>query len=168
MLRSLGISALIGVYLVGVLLVDFAVWSGHNLPVLYAIPVLLVSLRWQPRYVLAIAAVTMALAIASIVLERPSLLIWPFTLSALLVVCFISVLISLRRHEELDRIRHEQEMIRAAENLRQPLTVVLGNAQLLERDQNLSETTIHRVRRIKQAAQRMAEGITALLNASSN
>lgn len=55
-LRTLGISALIGVYLVGVLLIDFAVWSGHNLPVLYAIPVLLMSLRWQPRYVLAIAS----------------------------------------------------------------------------------------------------------------
>lgn len=57
-------------------------------------------------------------------------------------------------------------MIRAAERLRQPLTVVLGNAQLLQREENLSETTIHCAKRIEQAAQHLAQGIMALLNAS--
>lgn len=168
MLRPFVISILIGVYLVGILLVDLTVWSGHNVPIFYAIPVLVVSLRSSPRTVLGTAFLTMTFAIGSIFLERPSLLIWPFSLSALLVVCFVSFFIALRRHEELERIRQEQAMIRAVEHLRQPLTIVLAYAQLLQREDDLPEKAVYRAQQIEHASHSLAQGITTLLSANSD
>ncbi len=125
-------------YLFIIFLLDIEVWPGYNLPIFYAIPVLVVAMFEPPRYVATIGVLTISLQILGLMYEHPTTDVWPFTMLGVVVVCIIAVWLAEQRQPAR---RREQALVRTQMTnraLRHRLLVLLGYMHLLELAPTLS------------------------------
>jgi signal transduction histidine kinase len=111
--------------------VDRVVWPDRVNYALYAIPMLLASLRWQPEAVLVWAIACLLLAIYDFSLTHDTTTHGAIGLAVLLVVALLALTHAFHRREALRTARRPQLVIDAVQRLRQPLAVIFGYAQLL-------------------------------------
>jgi signal transduction histidine kinase len=111
--------------------VDRVVWPDRVNYALYAVPMFLASLRWQPEAVLAWAVGCLLLAVCDSSLDHDTTMHGAIGLVVLLVVAFLALTHAFRHREALLKVRRQQEAIDTVQRLRQPLAVILGYAQLL-------------------------------------
>ncbi len=164
-------------------LVDLAVWPRRNLAILYAIPVLLGSLRLSPLQVTGIAAVAIVLDAVDAEMARDPVPTWPVTIPALVVVSAFGILVAVQR-DEIARRAREADDARAqvisahrnlqrflgmvAHDLRAPLSALTGCVEVLQSDWRTTPPTVRRkaVNGIARTAQRIERLSTDLLDAS--
>ncbi len=144
---------------------DLKVLPNHNMPILYAIAVLLASFTESVLLVITVSTVVIFLELFSIVVLRPEFVVWPLSFIALVVICYLALKVAsqrvLIRHEVQESEQLRRNLFRAAiaHDLRTPLTVILGRAEQLERDPRLPVPLRDRVGTIGQAAHRMRQAI---------
>lgn len=163
MWRDVAVFALALPYFVGVLLASLIVWPGHGLVVLDLLPVLVVALRKPPRFVMTMTGLAILVDIVGLLLEtstRPSRI---ESIAAVMVVGYFAVVFATGRHEAIERAARQEEMIRTAERMRQPLTVILTSAQLLLAKENLSAGARGRAEAVERAAKALKASIGELL-----
>ncbi len=123
------------VVLIGLLgalfLLDRLYLPGHNLAVLYVLPILLASRFQPPRTTILICCVALVLDVIGSLIQAPPSSVWPLTLVGLVIIAGLAVDGSIRRQLESTRDRELHRRIALAEQIRQPLTIVLGRAQYL-------------------------------------
>ncbi len=146
-MRQIPLIVLLLIVQVTIATVDLVLWPRRNLAVLYAIPVLIGSLRLSPLQVTGIAAVAVIADTLDAGITRDPLQSWPITIPALVIVCIFGILLAVQRGEiarravEADDARAQatiahQSLQRflgmVAHDLRAPLTVLLGCVEVLE------------------------------------
>lgn len=130
---------IVGIALLTVACLDLAVWTNHNIAVLYTIPLAISALYLSPRAVGAIACMAIGLDVYDIYLARPTIDIWLVGLVSLVIVSYLALRLSFQRVElarrtrEAEGSRHQLQefMGMVVHDLRGPLTVVHGYNQLL-------------------------------------
>jgi signal transduction histidine kinase len=143
-----GLLALSVVSLVAVVVLDLHFWPDHNLAILYTVPVLLSSFIESAALVVAMSALVLLLDLLDGLVSKPPLGVWPLTFVALLVVCYLALEVAgqralIRRQvEEATRARwqkfvFELLLVDVCQELRPPLTVILGAVQVLQRNPHL-------------------------------
>jgi hypothetical protein len=110
---------------------DRLIWPDRVNYELYAVPMLLTALRWQPEAVLVCAVGSVLLALYDFLLDHDTTAHGALGLGVLLVVAFLALTYALRREEAQREIREKQAAIDTVQRLRQPVAVILGYAQLL-------------------------------------
>lgn len=156
--------ALIGLYYVGVLLASLTLWPGTIPTILFAVPVITVSLRKAPQFVIGTALVSILVAAIDLFIEHPSLNLWALSFLTLVGIGFLATLNSVQRQQAVVRSQRQEERIRAVEQLRQPLTVIAGYAQILCSRPGLPTNVVVPLERINTAAKRLQQQIDSLLD----
>jgi branched-subunit amino acid ABC-type transport system permease component len=85
------------IYLVVVAILDLIVRPERNLPVLYAVPVLIASFTESTLIVGAMSALVISLDLISVLEAQPPLETWSLTLASLLVVCYLALQVAGQR-----------------------------------------------------------------------
>jgi len=148
MMGPRGLLALSAISLVAVVVLDLHFSPDHNLAILYAVPVLLASFIESAVLVVLMSALVLILDLLSVLQSKPPLDVWPLSVVALLVVCYLALQVAgqralIRRQvEEAARARWEKLVFKllladVAHELLPPLTVILGSVQVLRRNPNL-------------------------------
>jgi signal transduction histidine kinase len=169
--------AVIVVLFIAVILLDMYGLPGHLLVAsLYAIPILVAAQSLTPRQVGAVSSAAFLLYIFSVWWKAVPITIWPYGLISLVIISYLSVLLSTRlaevnrRATELEEAHSRlQEFISiVAHELRGPLTTLLGYSQLLakRRDNVNPEMTTKAISSIESEAHRMDRLTTDLLDAA--
>jgi signal transduction histidine kinase len=158
-------------FLVAAGVLDLAVWPDHNVPILYVVPVLLASFSELAALVVATSALAVLLDLLSTLISKPPLGLWPFTLFALLAVCYLALEVAgqravIRRQvEEAARAKwNELLLAEVAHELRTPLTVILGYAQVLRHNPKLPDALHGPVTLIEKSALQMRGKIDDLVH----
>jgi signal transduction histidine kinase len=139
--------------LIVLFVVDLIFLPGFTVAIFYAIPVLYAGRSQPPRLTGLLCAVALVLTVVDAAEDRPPPPYWPLSTVGLLLVAFLAIDMSIRRQGEADRERDLNRRVHLAEQMRQPLTVIIGYTQRLQRkaeDEELSglhsiETAAHRV-----------------------
>lgn len=111
---------------------DRIFWPDRVAIVLYAIPVLIASLRWYPSAVLTVTLGTLSVALFDLYLKTHITSEDVVSLAALVGVGVVGTLHALHRQEISRRAQRQQAVIATVERMRQPLTVILGYASFLD------------------------------------
>jgi signal transduction histidine kinase len=144
--RSIVTIGLVIVSLTAITLFDLVIYPGHNVTALYTIPVLICALRASPRVLIVVAFLSIVIdALDAVVLQSP-LERWLIPALVLTVVDGFAALIAWQRQrlaqetralamanarlQDLEREREAWTSI-IAHDLRQPVTVIVGYADLL-------------------------------------
>jgi signal transduction histidine kinase len=155
--------ALIAAYGAAVIVADLTFWPNRTATILLAVPILVVATWKSPEFVILASAMMVGCDVIDIALEHPPLPMWLVTLVALVCIGFLAIFLALKRAEALERNRRQAEQIRTVETLRQPITVILGYAQLLLGQPNLPTSIGPPLQRIETATRRLARQIDDLL-----
>ena len=112
-MRQMMISVLAVTSLIIIFAADLTLWPGHNLPVLYAIPVLIAAVRAPPLFVYLISGLSTTTDLLSFDLEvlqpHNPLGLWPLRFLAFLIVAALAVLYARERYRLQDtRVSLEQ------------------------------------------------------------
>jgi signal transduction histidine kinase len=157
------------IYLVVVAFLDLVYRPEFNLPILYAAPVLIAAFTESTLLVGLMAALVLTLDLISVWQAKPPLESWSLTFVSLLVVCYLALQVAgqrafIRRNvEEAARVRWNELLLSSvAHELRTPLTVILGYAQMLERNPNLPGPLHGTVAAIERSAAQMRATIDDL------
>lgn len=167
----------IGGSLVAALLINYFVLPGNNLvSSLYAVPVLAGALRLGPRSVAALDALAIVIYLISAYYKNRPLLVQPFGVLALLIVGVLAVLLSEERQRTQRRALEAEEARQRLQNfvgmvsheLKQPMTSVLGYAQLLARlgQEHHTDTERRALTNLNESAQRMQRLLRDLQDAA--
>jgi signal transduction histidine kinase len=138
--------------LVSILVIDWLVWPGRDLDLLYAIPVLITALYVAPRQVAVIAAVAVVTDATGAVIARDSTASWAVTLPSLIVVCLFGIALAQQRRQisehaaRADQARAElqQFLSMVAHDLAGPVTALTTYGEVL-RQPNLEPSLYARV-----------------------
>lgn len=162
-LCDVALLALIALYCVVVLLVDLTVWPGRTPTILLALPIIVAALSKPPPFVMGTALVAVVVDALDIAQEHPPLPFWGVTLLALIGIGIVATLIALRRQEAIERSQRHEALIRAVDGLRQPLTVVVGYAQMLRAHPDQPDSFVVPLEKIELAAQDLKRQLDLLL-----
>jgi signal transduction histidine kinase len=132
--------------------IDRLVWPDRVVFALYAIPMIVASLRWPLWAVLTAIIATILVAIDDLYASGHATADAAVSLIALLAIGLLATLHTLHRHELQRKIRRQEAVITTVSELRQPLAVILGYAQLLERRSSCEMAVSHALRAIRRAA----------------
>jgi signal transduction histidine kinase len=150
------------IYLVAVVWYDIVARPELNLPILYAVPVLILAFTESALLVGLMSGLVVCLDLLSVVQTSYPLTVWGFTFAALLAVCFLSFQVAgqrafIRREvEEAARAKWNALLLsEVAHELRTPLTVILGYAQHLLANPHLPVPLYRPVATIEQSARQM-------------
>jgi signal transduction histidine kinase len=136
-----------------------------TVPILYIVPIAFAALRWQYRAVLLVVGVTIFICVVDQLRKAATMAEFSGYLDGILIVSFVAIVLALERERLREEIRHRQEIIENVERLRQPLTVILGYAQLLQTKlPNLGPALERAPTAIAQAACRMRDILAASLD----
>jgi signal transduction histidine kinase len=169
--------AVIVVLFIAVIALDMYGLLGHLLVAsLYAIPVLVAAQSLSPRQVGVVSSAAFLLYVFSIWWKAVPITVWPYGLISLVIISYLSILLSTRlaevnrRATELEEARSRlQEFVSiVAHELRGPLTTLLGYSQLLARRHENSnpEMDTKAISSIESEAHRMDRLTTDLLDAA--
>jgi signal transduction histidine kinase len=117
--------------LLAILAIDLALLPGHSLSILFALPVLYVGLSDEPRPTIAVGIFAMGLDLLSIILAPTPPVTWPLTFVALCIVAYLSAIEAYRRQHRALREQRYQHAINLAQEIRQPLTVIIARSQMI-------------------------------------
>ena len=162
-LRDIALLFLIGLYCIGVLLADLSLWPGRTPTILLALPVLVAALKKSPQFVISAALIATLVDALDIAKEHPPLNSSGVSLVALVAVCFLATFMALQRQQAVERDRQRKAIIHAVEQLRQPLTVILGYTQMLCARPDLPATVMVYLGKINTSAKRVKEQIDQLI-----
>ena len=167
-LSDAALLALIVLYCVGVLLADLSIWPGHTPTILLALPIIIAALSKSAPFVMGTALVAIVVDALDITQEHPPLPVWGVTLLALIGMGCVATLIALRRQKAIERSQRHEALIRAVDGLRQPLTVILGYAQMLRAQPVQPDSYVVPLEKIELAAQDIKRQLDNLLNGQTN
>lgn len=165
--------ALLAMYCLGVLGADLTLWPGRRPTILLAVPILLAALWQPPLFVLGISAVALTVDAIDLVSEPPDLkrgILLGMALMAnmtLVGISFVGLVLSTGRQKAFERQQRQEALIRTVESLRQPLTVILGYSQFLDRQRDVPVSVKAALARIVTAAANLKQQIDRLLNDST-
>jgi signal transduction histidine kinase len=149
---------IIAVVIIFALATDEIIHPRINVPILYIIPIAFAALRWRFRAVLVVIGVTLLVALIDQLRRAEAMAEFSGYLDGILIVSFVATVLALQRERMLEEARHRQQVIENVERLRQPLTVILGYAQLLQtKFPAPTPATEHAPVAITQAARRMRQ-----------
>jgi signal transduction histidine kinase len=150
------------VFLVAVAWLDLIARPELNLPILYALPVLILAFTESALLVGLMSGLVVCLDLLSVLQTSYPLTILAFTFAALLAICFLSFQVAgqrgfIRREvEDAANARWNALLLsEVAHELRTPLTVILGYAQHLLVNPSLPVPLQRPVAAIEQSARRM-------------
>jgi signal transduction histidine kinase len=111
----------------------------HLVSSLYAIPILIAGHLASPRVVVATIAIAIAIYLQNAFMVNRPLIVWPFSVTGILIVGYLTLFLSAQRREiaaraeELDRARHQlQQFIgMVSHDLAGSITGIIGSAELL-------------------------------------
>jgi signal transduction histidine kinase len=115
-----------------------------EVPVVYIVPVALASLSWRVRTVLIVVAATLLVIFVDSLRRAESTAEFGMYLDCVLIVAFVAILLTLERERAREEARHRQQLTQDVERLRQPLTVILGYAQLMRPNRHPSTASSER------------------------
>jgi signal transduction histidine kinase len=140
--------------------IDLSLFPTVSLPVLY-VPAVLVAGRFlRFRELIAVAAVCVLLNGVDLFRGEIASIGWVTEFMMFIILSYVAMNASYAREVVQAERRRMAEAISIVERVRQPLTVILGNSQLLERD----GAEPGRVRRTAEAIERAALDLRELLN----
>jgi signal transduction histidine kinase len=143
---------------------DQYVWPDHTMLVVYALPILVASLRFGPRAVIGVTTIVLLLAIADLYLAHRATERDAIRIAILVVAGGLAVVHSIQHEAHREKIQRQQTVICMVEQLRQPLAVIQGYAQLLASRQP-DETTIERAcAAIGRASRSLRDQLDAILD----
>ena len=162
---------------IGIFITDFFILPKHELVgILYAIPVMIAAQRLPARMVAWTAVVSLAFYIYSELAKAVPITIWMYGIVGQIIIIYLAILVaremkavSTRAAEaEEARLRLRDFMSMVAHDLRGPLTVIMGYAQLLAKEgDNLSPETRERaLHSVEADARQMNRLIEDLLDTS--
>jgi signal transduction histidine kinase len=161
-MRTRWLLAISLIYLGAVVWLDIVTRPELNLPILYAVPVLILAFTECALLVGLMSVLVVCLDLVSVVQTHYPFAVLVFTFSALLAICFLSFLVAgqrgfIRREvEEAANARWNALLLsEVAHELRTPLTVILGYAQHLLDNPSLPVPLHRPVVAIEQSARRM-------------
>jgi signal transduction histidine kinase len=140
--------ALVGITLVGAAVVDYLATWPYIMTPLYAIPVLVAAYCLPPRGAVATAALAVTINLASGLLEHTPVEVVLLYTSGLLISAFLAVALARQRQASARHAQAAEQHAQAAElarqrlqvflgmvahDLRNPLSAILGAAQMLDR-----------------------------------
>jgi signal transduction histidine kinase len=136
-----------------------------TVPILYIIPIAFAALRWQLRAVLLVVGVTVFVCVVDQLRRAATMAEFSGYLDGVLIVSFVAIVLALERERLQEEARHREEIIENVVRLRQPLTVILGYAQLLQSKLPNPGPALERApTAIAQAARRMRDILTECLD----
>jgi signal transduction histidine kinase len=173
---------LVALSLAAITLFDLVIYPGHSVTILYTIPVLIGALRTSPRAVSVVAALSITIdALDALVLHTP-LVSWLIRAIVLIVVAGFAVLIAWQRQQlaretcaltvanaQLRNLEQERAAWTSiiAHDLRQPMVIILGYADLLLRQANThAPVLVPSVEHIRTSAHHLNRMIADLLDVS--
>ncbi|HEX5416335.1 MAG TPA: histidine kinase dimerization/phospho-acceptor domain-containing protein, partial [Chloroflexota bacterium] len=166
--RDAALMALIGLYLTGILFSHLTIWPERSPTILLALPLVAVSLTKPPQFVIGTALLAMTIHGVDIYIAHPPLTSWGISFAALVGIGFLTTLVAVRREQAAEKTRRQEERIRAVEQLRQPLTVVVGYTQILRARPDLPLSAVVPLERIDTAAKRLQQQVDGLLDGSTH
>jgi signal transduction histidine kinase len=123
------------IYLGAALIAEVTIWDDRPPMIILAVPVIVSAIWKLPSEVTIVAALSVLVAAADIMIDNPpDAIILSATLVSLLTLVgidFGAILLSQERYAAAERRRRSAEAIRYVQDLRQPLTVITGYAQAL-------------------------------------
>jgi signal transduction histidine kinase len=142
--------------------------------VFYAIPVLLAAYFLSPRLVAGLAAFVVLLQTVSAFIDRIPVRSWALDALALVVIGILGAALSsnIRRAGELAeararQVRESEEYTRViSHDLRLPLTIILGQAQLIQRSAEKADLVARSAQAIVVSARRMNAMIDDLVDSA--
>jgi signal transduction histidine kinase len=162
-LRDVALLALSAIYCVIVLVADLTIWPGRTPTILLALPILVAALKKPPWFVMAVAVIAVVVDAIDIVRENPLFSLMATTLVALVLISFLATTLAFKRQQAIVRDHRRETVIRTVQDLRQPLTVIVGYTQLLRRRSALPEVVERSLARIASATEELKRLIQELL-----
>jgi signal transduction histidine kinase len=153
--------------LLTLLIIDLTLLPGHNVPILFAVPVVYVGLSYGPRPTVIVATVAMGLDLLSVLLDPAVTATWPLTFVALSIVAYFTTVESYRRQQREQREQRFQRAIDLAQEIRQPLTVIIGQCQLMVLRHETTEQDAEKIRVIEHAGRRIDEIVRTVILSGS-
>jgi signal transduction histidine kinase len=157
------------IYLAVVTILDLAVRPEFNLAILYAVPLMIACFTESPLIVGLMSVVVLSLDLISVWQAQYPLEVWSLTFGSLVVVgilCFWSASqrAFIRRNVEAAARAKWNDLLlsEVAHDLRTPLTVILGYAQVLEHNPNLPAPLCRSAAAIEKSALQMRDTIDDL------
>ncbi len=119
--------------LIALFIVDYRFLPSYTVAILYAVPIFYAGRSQTPQTTGLLCVIALVLTIVDSALDSPPPAFWPVSTVGLVLVAYLAIDTSLRRQREADREHDLERRVNLAESMRQPLTVILGTAQLLQR-----------------------------------
>jgi signal transduction histidine kinase len=110
---------------------EITIWNDRPPTIILAVPVIVSAIWKSPREVIILAAMSVLVAAADVMIDTPPADATLVSFLALVAITFGAAFLSLERYALIERRRRTAEAIRHVQDLRQPLTVIIGYAQAL-------------------------------------
>jgi signal transduction histidine kinase len=141
--HALDIALIIAV--VAALAVDEVDQPHLDVPVLYVLVVAIAALRWNARPILVVVAAAAAVAFSDLMKPGTAATEWLGDYTGLMIVAFLALVLAYQRERARWEALQRQQVIHNVERLRQPLTVILGYAQLISKKSESVTATCQRM-----------------------
>jgi signal transduction histidine kinase len=162
----IGLSA---VYCLAVLYADTTYWPGCTPTILLALPmIVLASLRKAPGFVVIVSALAIGVDAIDVADEHPDLSLWVSSLIMLVGISYLAIMMALQCQKADERSRRHAAKIRTFQDLRQPLTVIVGYTQMLRALSDPPDIVERSLARIDVAAREMKRLIDNLLRGKTH
>lgn len=162
-LGDVALLALSVIYYIVILTADMTIWPGRTPTILLALPMLLAAARKPPWFVMVVAALAIVIDAVDVMKEHPLFSLWASTLLALALISYLATMMAFNRERRIERDHRREAMIRTVQDLRQPLTVIIGYTQLLRARSDLPEVVQRPLARIAKATEELKRLIHELL-----
>ncbi|HUX87780.1 MAG TPA: hypothetical protein VMW65_12320 [Chloroflexota bacterium] len=150
-IAALWLPAVIWVYLVCMLVASVELWHGQYHPIYFAVAVLVAGRFTRLRFVMAVAGAAIGLSLVTGIVNHSALVSGILSTLSLVVVCAVIVVMIQSRDGEARELRQ------ITMDLRQALTVIMGDAQFIERySPHMTEPQTRAIGRIIGASRRAA------------
>lgn len=156
-IASLWLPVLIWVYLVAMLIASVGWWHAQYHPIYYAVAVLVAARFTGLRFVMAVAGAAIGLGVVTALVNHAPPVPGVMATLSLVVICGITIVIVWSRERETRELRQ------ITVDLRQSLTVIMGDAQFIERySTQLTDPQERAIGRIVGAVRRATALLAAL------
>ena len=150
-IAALGLPVVIWIYLVSMLVASVAWWHGQYHPIYFAVAVLVAARFRRPRFVMAVAGAAIGLSVVTAIFNQSKLVPGILSTLSLVVVCTVTIVMVWSRDREARDLRQ------IGMDMRQSLTVIMGDAQFIERySTHLTDPQNRAIGRIISASRRAA------------